>query len=179
MECDLKRHLSFLGMQCRDLIQFLQNKNMINIYWSLFCSLDAVYQIAAKAVSSLDNSSRGGSFSPITHHHLMRGVIYATLYDLLINPSKCFSKGCSSLKKKRGGVYDVGFKIWNTKIVEALALSTWLLLLKFTRMISTMRLFLWSATWHYGSILYRTERMMCSSLVDHGRIEFNSAAFSD
>ena len=76
-----------------------------------------------------------------------RGVIYATLYDLLINPSKCFSKGCSSLKKKRGGVYDVGFKIWNTKIVEALALSTWLLLLKFTRMISTMRLFLWSATW--------------------------------
>ena len=108
-----------------------------------------------------------------------RGVIYATLYDLLINPSKCFSKGCSSLKKKRGGVYDVGFKIWNTKIVEALALSTWLLLLKFTRMISTMRLFLWSATWHYGSILYRTERMMCSSLVDHGRIEFNSAAFSD
>ena len=52
-----------------------------------------------------------------------RGVIYATLYDLLINPSKCFSKGCSSLKKKRGGVYDVGFKIWNTKIVEALALS--------------------------------------------------------
>ena len=68
-------------------------KNMINIYWSLFCSLDAVYQIAAKAVSSLDNSSRGGSFSPITDHHLMRGVIYATLYDLLINPSKCFSKG--------------------------------------------------------------------------------------
>ena len=55
-----------------------------------------------------------------------RGVIYATLYDLLINPSKCFSKGCSSLKKKRGGVYDVGFKIWNTKIVEALALSLYL-----------------------------------------------------
>ena len=52
-----------------------------------------------------------------------RGVIYATLYDLLINPSKCFSKGCSSLKKKRGGVYDVGFKIWNTKIVEALYLA--------------------------------------------------------
>ena len=68
-------------------------KSMIKIYWSLFCSLDAVYQIAAKAVSSLDNSSRGGSFSPITDHHLMRGVIYATLYDLLINPSKCFSKG--------------------------------------------------------------------------------------